>query len=312
MDLSLVIPVYNEEENVKLCCHQLKEILDGMEERSEIILVDDGSTDKTFSLLQGLKREISELKIIRLRTNFGQTAAMSAGFDKAQGKIIVTMDADLQNDPRDIPKLIAKMKEGFDVVSGWRSPRKDPWLSRRLPSILANRLISWITGVRLHDYGCTLKAYRKEVIEDVALYGQMHRFIPALAKWVGGRIGEIKVQHHPRRFGKSKYGIGRTIRVVLDLITVKFLMSYFSSPIQIFGMVGLASAVLGVCWTVYLAVQRIFFRIPLGNRPALFLSIMFIFLGVQFISMGLLGELLTRTYHESQKKPIYVIKETIE
>ena len=312
MDLSIVVPVFNEEENIKLFCHQLKDVLDKMEESSEIVIVDDGSTDKTAVILEQLHRELKELKVIRLRTNFGQTAALSAGFDLAQGKIIITMDADLQNDPRDIPKLLEKLQEGYDVVSGRPSPRKDPWLSRLLPSFLANKLISWITGVHLHDYGCSLKAYRREVIKEIELYGQMHRFIPALATWVGGKVAEIKVRHHPRRFGKSKYGIGRTFRVILDLITVKFLLSYFSSPIQIFGLVGLGAGTVGFVWALYLGFQRIFLRIPLGNRPALFLSIMFIFLGVQFISMGLLGELMIRTYHESQKKPIYVIKEVLE
>lgn len=312
MDLSIVVPVYNEEENVKLFCHQLKGVLDELEESSEIIVIDDGSIDKTSAILEQLHREMKELKVIKLRTNFGQTAALSAGFDLAQGKIIVTMDADLQNDPRDIPALLEKISEGYDVVSGWRSPRRDPWLNRRLPSFLANKLISWITGVHLHDYGCALKAYRREVIKEIELYGQMHRFIPALATWVGGRVVEIKVRHHSRRFGKSKYGIGRTFRVILDLITVKFLLSYFSSPIQIFGLVGLGASTVGFFWVLFLVFQRIFLRIPLGNRPALSLSIMLIFVGVQFISMGLLGELLIRTYHESQKKPIYVIKEVLE
>lgn len=309
MDLSIVVPVYNEESTIKLLCHKVRDVLENIEESSEIIIVDDGSTDKTYSILKEIKDEIEELRIIRLRANFGQTAALSAGFDNAQGNIVITLDADLQNDPNDIPKLLEKMKEGYDVVSGWRKDRKDPWLTRKLPSFAANKLISYITGVRLHDYGCTLKAYRKEIIKDIELYGQMHRFIPALAKWVGGRIGEVAVTHYPRKFGKSKYGIGRTVRVVLDLITIKFLLSYSSSPIQIFGLIGLSSGVLGFLWTGYLVVQRLFFEIPLGGRPALLLAVMLMFLGVQFISMGLLGELLIRTYHESQKKPIYAIRE---
>lgn len=309
MDLSIVIPVYNEESTIRLLCHQIKNVLDGLEENAEIIAVDDGSTDNTYNLLRELQNEIKEVRIIRLRANFGQTAALSAGFDNAKGSIIITMDADMQNDPNDIPKLLDKMKEGYDVVSGWRKHRKDPWLSRKLPSYIANKIISYITGVRLHDYGCTLKSYRKEVIKDIELYGQMHRFIPALAKWVGGRIGEVDVMHHPRKYGKSKYGIGRTIRVILDLITIKFLLSYSSSPIQIFGLFGLCSGFIGFIWTGYLVVQRLFFNIPLGGRPALLLSVMLMFLGVQFISMGLLGELLIRTYHESQKKPIYAIRE---
>lgn len=313
MDLSIVIPVYNEQDSIKRLCHQLKAVLDRIEESSEIIVIDDGSTDNTLQLLKQLHEEIKELKVIRLRTNFGQTAALSAGFDKAEGNIIITIDADLQNDPADIQKLLEKMKEGdYDVISGWRKHRKDPLIRRRIPSYLANKLISWITGVRLHDYGCTLKAYRKEIIREIELYGQMHRFIPALAKWVGGKIGEVEVIHHKRKYGRSKYGIGRTVRVILDLITIKFLLSYFSSPIQIFGSIGLASGFLGFVWTAYLVVQRMFFEVPLGNRPALLLAIMLMFLGVQFISIGLVCELLIRTYHESQKKPIYVIKEILE
>lgn len=311
MDLSIVIPVYNEEHTIKLLSHQIKNVLDRIEESSEIIVVDDGSTDNTYNILKEIKDEIKELKIVRLRTNFGQTAALSAGFDNAQGEIIVTIDADMQNDPNDIPKLLEKIKEGYDVVSGWRKHRRDPWLTRKLPSYIANKIISWITGVHLHDYGCTLKAYRREIIKDIELYGQMHRFIPALAKWVGGRIGEVAVSHHPRKYGKSKYGIGRTIRVILDLITIKFLLSYSSSPIQIFGLIGLGSGIFGFIWTGYLVIQRLFFQIPLGGRPALLLAVMLMFLGVQFISIGLLGELLIRTYHESQKKPIYTVKEIL-
>lgn len=309
MDLSIVIPVYNEEDTIKLLCHQVKNVLDRLEESAEIIVVDDGSRDGTFNILKEIKEEIRELKVIRLRANFGQTAALSCGFDHAQGDIIITIDADLQNDPNDIPKLLEKMKEGYDVVSGWRKHRKDPFFTRKLPSYVANKMISWITGVRLHDYGCTLKAYRKEIIKDIELYGQMHRFIPALAKWVGAKIGEVVVTHYPRKYGKSKYGMGRTIRVILDLITVKFLLTYSSSPIQIFGLIGLVSGFFGSVWTGYLVVQRLFFDIPLSGRPALLLAVMLIFLGIQFISLGLIGELLIRTYHESQRKPIYVIKE---
>lgn len=311
MNLSLVIPVYNEEKTIKLLCHQIKNVLDKIEERAEIIVVDDGSTDGTYELLKEMKKEMKELKVIRFRTNFGQTAALSAGFKHASGEIIITMDADLQNDPEDIPVLLEKMGEDYDVVSGWRRDRKDPWLTRKLPSYGANRIISWITGVRLHDYGCTLKAYRREIIKNIELYGQMHRFIPALAKWVGGRIGEVTVIHHPRKHGKSKYGVGRTVRVILDLMTVKFLLSYSSSPIQIFGLIGMGAGGVGFVWTMYLIIQRLFFDIPLGGRPALLLSVMLVFLGVQFISMGLLGELLIRIYHESQTKPIYIIKDVL-
>lgn len=311
MNLSIIMPVYNEEETIGLACHQVKNLLDRLEESTEIIVVDDGSSDKTFQLLKEIKSEIGELKIIRLRSNFGQTAALSAGFSNAAGEIIITIDSDLQNDPNDIPRLLEKMKEGYDVVSGWRRKRKDPLFSRRIPSWIANRIISRFTGVYLHDYGCTLKAYKREIIKDIELYGQMHRFIPALAKWVGGKIGEVEVSHYPRRFGRSKYGIGRTIRVILDLITVKFLLSYSASPMQIFGLIGLGSGGLGFLWMVYLVFQRLFMGIPLGGRPALLLSVMLVFLGIQFISIGLLGELLIRTYHESQKKPIYAIREIL-
>lgn len=311
MDLSIVIPVFNEEHSIKLLCHQLKNVLDRIEEDAEIIVVDDGSTDNTPAVLKELKNAMKELKTIRLRSNFGQTAAISAGFDNAQGEVIITLDADMQNDPNDIPKLLEKMNEGYDVVSGWRKERKDRWLTRKLPSFLANKLISFITGVRLHDYGCTLKAYRKEIVKDIELYGQMHRFIPALAKWVGGTIGEVIVTHHPRKFGKSKYGLGRTVKVILDLITIKFLLSYSSSPIQIFGFIGLFSGGIGFMWTFWLVIQRLFLDIPLGGRPALLLAVMLMFLGVQFISIGLLGELLIRIYHESQEKPIYVVKEIV-
>jgi len=311
VDLSIVVPAYNEEQSIKQLCHQIKNVLDNLEESSEIIIVDDGSLDGTLLVLKKLKEEMKELKIITLRSNFGQTAALSAGFDNADGNIIITLDADMQNDPNDMPKLIEKIHEGYDVVSGWRKNRQDKFISRKLPSFLANKLISSITGVRLHDYGCTLKAYKKEIIKDIQLYGQMHRFIPALAKWVGGKITEIPVNHYPRKFGKSKYGIGRTIRVILDLITIKFLLSYATSPIQIFGFIGMTSGFLGFIWTGWLVFQRLFMDIPLGSRPALLFSVMLMFLGVQFISLGLIAELLTRTYHESQKKNIYAIKEIL-
>jgi len=313
MELSIVIPVCNEEGNITALCRKIDTVLNSLEENSEIIVVDDGSTDNTPRLLEQLHNEIGKLKVIRFRTNFGQTAALSAGFHKSSGNIIITIDADMQNDPVDIPRLLRKMKEeNYDVVSGWRRHRKDPFLSRRLPSYLANKFISYITGVHLHDYGCTLKAYKKEIIDNIELYGQMHRFIPALAKWVGARIGEIEVIHHSRTSGISKYGIGRTLRVMLDLITVKFLLSYSSSPIQIFGMIGLSSGIAGFLWTGYLVVQRMFLNIPMGNRPAFLLAIVLMFAGLQFISIGLLGELLIRIYHESQNRPTYIIKNILE
>lgn len=312
VEVSVVIPVFNEEENIPRLLEKLDSVLAGLNKSCEIVIIDDGSRDGTFAVLKGLREKFGKLRIVRLRTNFGQTAALAAGFDQAKGEIIITMDGDLQNDPEDIPKLLDKVEEGYDVVSGWRRRRKDPFISRRLPSILANKLISWITGVHLHDYGCTLKAYRREIIKHIELYGQMHRFIPALASWVGASITEVEVNHFPRRFGKSKYGISRTIAVILDLITVKFLLRYSTSPIQIFGFVGFISGAAGFILAFYLSIQRLFFAIPLAGRPILWLAILLILIGVQFISMGLLGELQARTYHESQAKPIYIIKEILE
>ncbi len=311
MLLSIVIPLLNEEENIPLLYDELKESLDPMDEEYEIIFSDDGSTDTSFSLLQGLQEKDPRVVVVSFRRNFGQTAAMSAGFDYAKGDVIITMDADLQNDPHDIPLLIAKINEGYDVVTGWRFDRKDKFLSRRLPSIIANRIISWTTGVSLHDYGCTLKAFRKEVIKNVNLYGEMHRFIPAIASGMGISFTEIKVNHRPRRFGTSKYGISRTIRVILDLMTVKFLLSYSTKPIQIFGLIGLVSGGLGFFTALVLTIQRQFMGIPLSDRPLLFLSVLLMFIGVQFITMGLLAELQARTYHESQNKPIYFVRNVI-
>jgi len=246
--------------------------------------------------------------VIHFRRNFGQTAALAAGFDLAQGEIVVTLDADLQNDPADIPKLLGKMEEGYDVVSGWRKDRKDPYLSRILPSTMANWLISKVTGVKLHDYGCTLKAYRQEVVKELNLYGELHRFLPALASWMGVRIAEIPVTHHPRRFGKSKYGISRTFRVILDLILVQFLLRYSTRPIRIFGGAGLISLVVGLLLGCYLSIIKIIFRHPIGNRPLLILSVLLIILGIQLLSLGILGEFLTRIYYEAQNKKPYVIK----
>jgi glycosyltransferase involved in cell wall biosynthesis len=247
--------------------------------------------------------------VVQFRRNFGQTAAMSAGFDFSSGDVIITMDGDLQNDPRDIPKFLEKIEEGFDVVTGWRHERKDKFLSRRLPSIIANKIISWTTGVALHDYGCTLKAFRKEVIKNIRLYGEMHRFIPAIASGMGISFTEIKVNHRARRFGTSKYGISRTIRVVLDLITVKFLLSYATRPIQIFGLLGVISGTAGFLLALIMTIQRQFFNVPLSERPLLLLAIVLIFIGIQFVSIGLIGELQARTYHEAQEKPVYYVKE---
>ncbi len=311
MNLSVVIPVYNEEENVIPLARAVDKVLGGLGGPSEIIFVDDGSTDRTFARLKDLQGEISRLRVIRLRGNFGQTAALAAGFDLAQGEVVVTLDGDLQNDPADIPAILAKLEEGFDVVSGWRRERQDPFWTRRLPSRLANALISRITGVRLHDYGCMLKAYRQPIVKDLALYGEMHRFLPALARWVGASVAEVPVSHHLRRHGRSKYGLGRTVRVFLDLFTVKFLMSYWTRPIQIFGLLGLLTAGVGLLLALILAAQRLFFGVPLGNRPILLFAALLVIVGIQFLTMGLLAEMLVRTYHESQGKPIYSIREVV-
>ena len=311
MNLSVVIPVYDEEESVIPLARAVNKVLGGLGGPSEIIFVDDGSTDRTFVRLKDLQGELPRLRVIRLRGNFGQTAALAAGFDLAQGEVVVTLDGDLQNDPADIPELLAKLEEGFDVVSGWRRERQDPFWTRRLPSRLANTLISRITGVRLHDYGCMLKAYRQPIVKDLALYGEMHRFLPALARWVGASVAEVPVSHQPRRHGRSKYGLGRTLRVLLDLFTVKFLMSYWTRPIQIFGLIGLLTGGAGLLLTLTLAAQRLFFGVPLGNRPILLLAVLLVVVGIQFITMGLLAEMLVRTYHESQGKPIYSIREVV-
>ena len=311
MDISVVVPIMNEEESINELYPRLKDVLGKLGKTYEVIFVDDGSTDQSFKILKSLAGREEKVRVIRFRTNFGQTAALSAGFKYANGDIIVTIDADLQNDPEDIPKLLEKMNEGYDVVSGWRKKRQDPLFTRRVPSFFANKLISRITGVCLHDYGCTLKAYRKEVIKNIDLYGEMHRFIPALAKWVGASIGEVVVKHSPRKYGRSKYGLSRTIAVILDLVTVRFLMSYSTKPIQIFGLLGIISGGIGFFMGVCLVIQRQFFGIALSNRPVLLLAVLLMVVGIQFVSMGLLGEMQVRTYHESQNKPIYVVKEIL-
>ena len=311
MDISVVVPLYNEEDNVQLLYDELHEVLAALPGSAEMVFVDDGSKDRTLARLEAVQRQDPGVRVVALRRNFGQTAAMSAGFDHASGAVIVTMDGDLQNDPHDIPKLLAKLDEGFDVVTGWRFDRQDAMLSRRLPSQMANRLISWVTGVRLHDYGCTLKAFRREVIENIRLYGEMHRFIPAIASGMGIAFTEIKVNHRARRFGASKYGISRTIRVLLDLMTVKFLLSYATRPLHVFGSIGIFSSVAGFLMALVLLIQRQCFGMPLGDRPMLLLAILLMFLGIQFITIGLLAELVVRTYHESQKKPIYHVRKVL-
>jgi len=310
MTLSVVIPVYNEEENIQLLHAKLKEAMVILDNEYEILFVDDGSTDRTLSILEEIQAGDKHVIVLSLRRNFGQTAAFAAGFDFARGDVIVTMDGDLQNDPADIPKLLERIKD-HDLVSGWRKKRKDPFFTRRLPSIMANWLISKVTGVKLHDYGCSLKAYRRDVIKNLKLYGEMHRFIPAVASWYGVRIAEVETVHHPRMHGKSKYGISRTLKVVLDLITVKFLQSFSTKPIQFFGPVGVFSGFLGFLISLYLTFDKIFFSRDIGGRPLLLLGALLIIVGIQLIGMGLLGEMLVRVYHESQRKPIYVIKKII-
>jgi glycosyltransferase involved in cell wall biosynthesis len=305
--LSIVIPVLNEEENIPILADEIRRALDPQGIAYEVIAVDDGSTDRTWSRLEAARAADPRWILVALRRNFGQTAALSAGFDHARGKVIVPLDGDLQNDPADIPRLLALAAE-YDIVSGWRKNRQDRFLSRRLPSMLANWLISKVTGIRLHDYGCTLKAYRREVVEHLHLYGEMHRFIPAIASWMGITFVEVETHHRPRRFGRSKYGIARTVRVILDLITVKFLLSFATKPIQVFGMLGIAAVGIGGLIGAYLTALKLVLGAQIGGRPLLFLAILLIVVGVQFVVMGLLGEMLVRVYHESQRKPIYMVK----
>ncbi len=314
VDLSIVIPFYNEEENIEPVYRSIVDALDPSGLSFEIIAVDDGSRDHSWEALQGISAKDSRFKSVRLMRNFGQTPALAAGFDLASGRLIATMDGDGQNDPKDIPMLVRKIDEGYDLVSGWRKDRQDPFFSRRLPSILANKLIQRVTRVPVNDLGCSLKVYRREIIENIQLYGELHRFLPVLAKWVGARIGEVPVEHHPRTRGKSKYGISRTQRVLLDLITVKFLMSYSTRPIQIFGATGvwfIISGFIGLFMTVLMRLITIG-GAPLRTmtrNPLLLIAAVLIIIGFQFIVMGLLGEINIRTYYESQKKSIYLIRE---
>jgi len=312
MELSIVIPVYNEEESIEPLIREIDGVLAPLKIPFEIVAVDDGSKDSTFAVLRRLHCYESRLKVVRLKRNFGQTAALAAGLAFAQGEIIVLMDGDGQNDPADIPALLAKLQEGNDLVAGWRFNRRDPFLNRRLPSMIANRLISWATNVKLHDYGCTLKAMRRDIAKGLKLYGEMHRFIPAIAYERGAQIAELKVNHRPRLHGTSKYSITRTLRVVLDLLTVKFLSSYSTRPAHVFGPIGLISGLTGFGLALYLTVQKLHYNLDIGNRPLLLLSILLIFIGFQFITMGLLGEMLARTYHESQDRPVYVVGEVLQ
>jgi glycosyltransferase involved in cell wall biosynthesis len=310
-EFSLVIPLYNEAENIAPLYDELTAALAAVERTYEAIVVDDGSRDDSFARLKAVHDRDPRWRIIRFRRNFGQTAAFSAGFAAARGEVVITSDADLQNDPHDIPNLMRKMDEGYDIVSGWRVNRKEPFLSRRLPSMMANRMISGATGVSLHDYGCSLKAYRSEVVKNVRLYGELHRFIPALASWMGVTVAEVPVNDRARRFGRSKYGLSRTFRVLLDLITVRFFLAYATRPLQVFGRLGLISGGIGVVLGLYLTFVKLVLGQNIGTRPLLVLAVLLMILGVQMISMGLLAEMIMRTYHETQEKPIYVIREQL-
>lgn len=305
--LSVVIPVYDEEDNVELLCASVVESLERLGHTFEVIVVDDGSRDATYARLTRLAAGENRLKLIQLRRNFGQTSAMAAGFDFASGEVIIPMDGDLQNDPADIALLLEKIEEGYDVVSGWRSDRKDGFV-RRLPSRAANWLIGRVTGVRLHDYGCTLKAYRAEIVEETRLYGEMHRFLPALAYQAGARITEIPVQHHPRVSGRSKYGLGRTFKVLLDLLTVKFL-SVSTKPSYVFGGSGAILCFLGSLFVLWTAFQKVFNDVYVYRQPSLLVGVFLFTVGFNLILLGLLAELVVRTYHESQSKPVYLVRQ---
>jgi glycosyltransferase involved in cell wall biosynthesis len=311
LDLSVVIPVYNEEESVPRLLQEVHAALQPTGMSYEIVLVDDGSRDATFALLESAAKTDPALTLVKFRRNFGQTAAMQAGFDHASGDIIATIDADLQNDPQDIPRLMQYIHQGYDMVAGWRADRKDAFINRRLPSILANALISWITQVKLHDYGCTLKVMKSDVAKELRLYGEMHRFIPVVASWMGVNIVEVKVNHRPRMFGTSKYGIGRTMRVVLDLMTVRFIQSYLARPMQIFGMAGMLCFGAGACISAWLAFSKLVYGTPLSERPMLLLGILLIVVGIQLASLGLVADVLARTYFESQKKPSYYVRTVV-
>jgi glycosyltransferase involved in cell wall biosynthesis len=310
-ELSVVIPLYNEAENVEPLYTELSAAMERIGRSYEVVVVDDGSRDGSFIRLKAVHERDSRWRVVRFRRNFGQTAGFSAGFAAARGDIVITSDADLQNDPRDIPKLLEKMAEGYDIVSGWRVQRKEPFLSRRLPSMVANRMISGATGVVLHDYGCSLKAYRREVVKNVRLYGELHRFIPAIASWMGVTVAEVPVSDRARRFGTSKYGISRTFKVFLDLISLRFFLGYATRPLHVFGAVGLGMGLAGMILGLYLIFVKLILGQSIGSRPLLLLAVLLVILGVQMISMGLLADMVMRTYHEVQNKPIYVIRECL-
>jgi len=310
MDYSVVIPLFNERDSLGPLHAELARVMQAAGREYEVIFVDDGSTDGSIEVLREIKSQDPNVRVIRLARNSGQTAALACGFAKARGDVIIAMDADGQNDPADIPRLLAKLDEGYDLASGWRTERwQDQRFTRRIPSMAANALISAMTGVKLHDYGNTFKAYRRELAQSLNLYGEMHRFVPAIAAEQGARIAEVEIGFRPRRAGTSKYGLWRIVRTLLDLITVKFLSRYSTAPIQVFGLIGFILGGLGSLWTLILVFEKIVLGRELGNRPALLLAVMLVVVGVQFVVFGLLGEMLARTYHESQGKPIYVIKE---
>ena len=309
--VSIIVPAHNEEESLPHLHQQITTAMAPLGVQWQVVYVDDGSTDRTFQILEGIAQRDPHVAVVQLRRNFGQTAAIAAGIDHSSGEIIILVDADLQNDPADIPRLLAKLGEGYDIVSGWRKNRADPWWSRRLPSMVANAIISRVTGVRLHDYGCTLKAYRREVLQDIELYGEMHRLIPALAASIGARISEIEVHHRGRRFGKSKYGIGRTLKVVLDLVTIKFLSSYLTKPIYVFGAWGFALACIGVILTAVVLVEKIGSQVYVHRNPLAWIAGFSFVSALQLVLMGLLAELVVRTYHESQGRPIYFVRQVV-
>ena len=308
-ELSLVVPVYNEEENLPLLFDALQQVLSPIGRSWEVIFADDGSTDKSLQVLEALfEKDSAHVRVVVFRRNFGQTAAIAAGLDHSEGDIIILLDSDMQNDPADIPLLLEKLDEGYDLVSGWRKDRKDNRFTRTIPSNLANGLISWATGVHLHDYGCTLKAYRREALAGFRLYGEMHRFIPVFAHSVGARITELPVRHHSRKFGVTKYGLERTVKVILDLFTVKFLLDYSHKPMRLFGGTGVSLIVISVALLLYLFIRKVFFLIPVLSSPFFQIGVMLLILGFQSILMGLIAELLARTYHESQSKPTYTLR----
>jgi len=307
--ISVIIPVYNEEPNILPLYDAVRGTMESLGNPWEMVFVDDGSNDNSLEILKSISEKDHSVKLVQLRRNFGQTAAMSAGIDHSCGAVIVIMDADLQNDSADIPRLLSKLYEGYDIVSGWRKSRKDSF-SRRIPSMVANRLISWLTGVNLHDYGCTLKAYRREVLEGIHIYGEMHRFIPALANSVGARITELEVRHHPRKFGQSKYGIGRIPRVILDLLTLKLLLAYYTRPMRIFGGLGMLLLGFGGIFGMASILMKILIGMDMTGNPLLYFAILAWISGIQLIGLGFLAEINMRTYFETQRKPIYVIRET--